>query len=312
MPFASAGANITNTAQINPGVIVNSDINAAAAIDYSKLNLALAIVNGDISASAAIALSKLASGTQGGIMYRGAGGVMTELPAGTDGQVLVTKGAGANPIFQTQEPPNLINMVTAFEDAARFTRTNTDTGSSTFGTNGLYMESSSGSSTGSTSCLWNVAPKASTLYTNSPIFTARIYFNSDAAFGSTGSIYAGLGNPTVASASHTFTVGHTGFKLTKGGGVWTLYATQADGTTENVSSALTTVGNTDYLDLILKVRSTTSVDYYWSKNGGALSAATNLTANMPAGTSTSVQISTCAGGANCWNNITVMSASYQK
>ena len=45
---------------IAAGVIVNADINAAAAISYSKLNLATSIVNTDVSTSAAIAYSKLA------------------------------------------------------------------------------------------------------------------------------------------------------------------------------------------------------------------------------------------------------------
>lgn len=43
--------------------ISNADVNASAAIAYSKLNLGSAIVNSDISASAAIALSKLAATT---------------------------------------------------------------------------------------------------------------------------------------------------------------------------------------------------------------------------------------------------------
>lgn len=41
------------------GAILNADINASAAIAYSKLNLATSIVNADVSASAAIAYSKL-------------------------------------------------------------------------------------------------------------------------------------------------------------------------------------------------------------------------------------------------------------
>jgi hypothetical protein len=45
---------------IDAGVIVNSQINASAAIAYSKLALTGSIVNADISASAAIAYSKLA------------------------------------------------------------------------------------------------------------------------------------------------------------------------------------------------------------------------------------------------------------
>jgi hypothetical protein len=46
---------------IGSGVIVNADVNAAAAIAYSKLDLATSIVNADISASAAIVDTKLAT-----------------------------------------------------------------------------------------------------------------------------------------------------------------------------------------------------------------------------------------------------------
>ena len=59
MPSASSGTTVTTTAQIADDVIVNADINSAAAIVYSKLDLALGIVNADISASAAIVYSKL-------------------------------------------------------------------------------------------------------------------------------------------------------------------------------------------------------------------------------------------------------------
>lgn len=45
------------------GDVVNADINASAAIAYSKLNLATSIVNADISNSAAISYSKLNLGT---------------------------------------------------------------------------------------------------------------------------------------------------------------------------------------------------------------------------------------------------------
>lgn len=52
---------ITNTGvtSIQTGVIVNADINASAAIAYSKLNLTGSILNTDIYSSAAIAYSKL-------------------------------------------------------------------------------------------------------------------------------------------------------------------------------------------------------------------------------------------------------------
>ena len=52
--------SVGNATSIASGVIVNADVNASAAISYSKLNLATSLVNADVSASAAIAYSKLA------------------------------------------------------------------------------------------------------------------------------------------------------------------------------------------------------------------------------------------------------------
>lgn len=53
--------SVGNATAIASGVIVNADVNASAAIAYSKLNLATSIVNADISASAAIVDTKLAT-----------------------------------------------------------------------------------------------------------------------------------------------------------------------------------------------------------------------------------------------------------
>ena len=53
--------NVSLTTSIGTGAIVNADINASAAIAYSKLNLTGTIVNADISNSAAISLGKLAT-----------------------------------------------------------------------------------------------------------------------------------------------------------------------------------------------------------------------------------------------------------
>ncbi len=50
---------------IASGVIVNADVNASAAIAYSKLNLGTSIVNADVNASAAIAGSKIVSAASG-------------------------------------------------------------------------------------------------------------------------------------------------------------------------------------------------------------------------------------------------------
>ena len=53
----------TGVAAISSCVIVNADVNASAAIAYSKLNLTNNIVNADINTSAAIDASKLADGS---------------------------------------------------------------------------------------------------------------------------------------------------------------------------------------------------------------------------------------------------------
>jgi len=53
--------SVGNATSIAAGAILNADVNASAAIAYSKLNLATSIVNADISASAAIVDTKLAT-----------------------------------------------------------------------------------------------------------------------------------------------------------------------------------------------------------------------------------------------------------
>lgn len=53
------GTGAVTSTKILDDTITNSDINSAAAIAYSKLNLTSSVVNADINASAAIAYSKL-------------------------------------------------------------------------------------------------------------------------------------------------------------------------------------------------------------------------------------------------------------
>lgn len=59
------------------GAVVNADINAAAAIAYSKLNLSASIVNADVGAAAAIAYSKLAALTASRALVSNGSGVVT-------------------------------------------------------------------------------------------------------------------------------------------------------------------------------------------------------------------------------------------
>jgi hypothetical protein len=117
-------------------------------------------------------------------------------------------------------------------------------------------------------------------YTGSPTFTVR-HTQSSAGLA-TYYMFCGLGAQTLATATMPFTFRHIGFKIATAGSNSALYATQADGTTENASSALTSsLAAGDVLDLCFQCQGTSSVNYYWKKNGGAWSSATNLTSNFP-------------------------------
>lgn len=102
----SIGAGVIVNADINAsaaiaysklaltGAIVNADISNSAAIAYSKLNLTGTIVNGDINASAAIARTKLASGSNYRVIVNSGTGVMTDNGAITGNRALVSDANG--------------------------------------------------------------------------------------------------------------------------------------------------------------------------------------------------------------------------
>ena len=56
-------AHVSSSGDFSSSAIVNADVDASAAIVYSKLSLSNSIVNADVSTSAAIDVSKLAAGT---------------------------------------------------------------------------------------------------------------------------------------------------------------------------------------------------------------------------------------------------------
>lgn len=245
-----------------------------------------------------------------------------EITAGTatggDGPLVVTPDqlALSTPVFNgsglTSLPLVISQMVTtAFETAARFTKTITDTATGTHNTTGFVMAAGGGSA-GSVDLAMTLNVAGGAVYLGSPIFSTVVSIGDQDTMGGTGHSFFGIGGVTVATTGITYTPRRIGFKFIKTGGVMSLYGTQADGTTENVSSALTTVAVGDSLDLIFKVNSTTSVDYYWRKNGGALSSATNLTSNIPSGTSAGLQFSASSVSTSSVNTITVYSASYMR
>lgn len=322
MANVTGGNSVTSSTQLNPDVVTANAI-ATDAVDTAEIKSGAVktdeifdgtIVNADISANAQIDITKIKDGTQGGVFYRGANGVLMELPAGTLDYYLATQGAGQNPIWKVLATPVNTLLSTCFETITRFTSTlygDTTSASNTCGASGLAMHRHYTYGVTANGVTMQLVGKASTLYLGSPIFSLRATLT--AMTNSVGSIYLGLGNPTVATTGHTFTVGHAGFKIIKTGGVISLYATQADGTTETASAALATLSAGDDLDLMLRINSTTSVDYWYRINGGAVSSATNLATNMPAGTSQTAQFSiSCDNADNNVIDLIVKSATYTR
>ena len=249
MPTAQAGSTIISTDQIAAGVIVNDDINSAAGIVDTKL--ATISTAGKVSGAAITSLSSI--------------------PA----------GAGVVP---SANLPAAIKMRigSMFEAAARWTGTVVSSGVNTFGVAGLAQTTgATGSSSAKVILELDGGDGQANIYDGSPTFSALVATRGLNLASGAGIMLIGLGSPAVAGAGITLTNKHIGFKIVKVGGVASLYATQANNVTETASAALTTVDDPDVLDLILVVNGTTSVDYYWRKNGGALSAATNLSTNMP-------------------------------
>lgn len=85
--------NATGVAAIAAGVIVNADINASAAIAWSKM-----ATSTDISSAGAVTDLTITNEAQGDVLYFD-GSNWVRLAAGTSGYYLKTQGAGANPMW---------------------------------------------------------------------------------------------------------------------------------------------------------------------------------------------------------------------
>ena len=87
---STSSVGIITTGMIKDGEIVNADVSASAAIDYSKLNLSNSIIDGDIT-TGTIANDKLVNSTISGISL---GSNLSDLTRGTD--VLYSSGTTYN------------------------------------------------------------------------------------------------------------------------------------------------------------------------------------------------------------------------
>lgn len=89
------GGNTTIDVTLDSGSITSG----VTAVSIHILSTNSKIRSGQI-ADDAITLAKMENGTQGDILYYAAAGAPTRLGAGTDGQVLATNGAAANPAWE--------------------------------------------------------------------------------------------------------------------------------------------------------------------------------------------------------------------
>ena len=218
-----------------------------------------------------------------GVLIGNGTGAVQVTGAGTSGQVLTSNGAGVDPTFQAAAGgvTPAFHFSTIFETAGRHSATATGGGTAVYGISGVVIDTSA-TGTSSYDLATYIYQISNLLLAGSPVYSAQVGLT---LVGTDFKTFFGLGNITVTGTDITYTPRHTGFKINRAAsGTITVVATQADATTETVSATLNTVVIDDELELILKVNSTTSIDYYTRINSGALSAATNLTGNMPTGT----------------------------
>lgn len=240
--------------------------------------------------------------------------VSTDLAIGDilAGQIVVVEYDGTN--FQMSSSSSGVSAIgsspvinttsTIFETSARFALLDAGSGGTqTFGQNGLRMDTT----VTTTRCAGARATINSNVFLGSPVFSCTFQL---AQKGTTGSAFFGLGLVTVAGSGHTFTNTHAGFKIVISGSVATLSATQAE--SSESATSLGTITDADVVDLYMKVNGSSSIDYYWRKNGGAISAVTNIATNMPTTAKTTLQVSVSNDTTATENIIDAYSASYSR
>lgn len=254
MPQVVSGSIITNANQVADGVITNAHVNGAAAIVDTKL--ATISTAGKVSGAALTLLANIPS----------AAGL---IPA-----------ANLSPVYP------LMRIATIFETAGRSDNAIAGTGNPalTFNTTGATINISGNNADNRGSIAMQILSDvvAPGLYLGSPAVGFSFFLQT---IGSDIEVFYGIGDynmRTFVGNLIVFTTRHIGFKVIRtASGAINLFGTMADGTTESATAILTTIAAGDQMNVMFKVNGTTSVDFYWSKNGGAWSAATRITATIP-------------------------------
>lgn len=197
---------------------------------------------------------------------------------------------------------------TNFESSGRFITSVGNSGSATFGNQGVTL------STGTTvtgnggyvRTLWDI----SNVFTNEPTFSATLYMfsvNSGDARS-----FIGLGLPTVSGSGIVYSgKSQIGFKVDKTSGVVTVSSEMNDGGSgTSVGTNITTLTTNDTIELFLQA-TTSAVYWYYRKNGGEITLGDTQTTHIPTGGSQYITFATSnAGSANNFQ-IVLQCAAYE-
>lgn len=202
---------------------------------------------------------------------------------------------------------------TDFESSSRFLANNQNTGASTWGLDGLAM------TTGTTAASWTKqlwTPLGTNtnckIFANSPTFRSSVFCSALNNASGTAEGITAIGNVFTIGSVLTLTTSHAGFYFQKTGGVTSLYASTGNGSAGTLSSALTTLADNDHLDLMIKFNGTTSIDFYWAKNGTVMSSAINVTATLPSASAQYCTYAVTNNGTAYAFDLTVATTSYER
>lgn len=294
-------ASDTTLARVSAGVVSIEGKNI-----YMAGGTDVAVADGGTGLSSFTAHNVLTGGS--------AGTALGSVAPGTSGNVLTSDGTdwtSAAPAGGGSTVPTM-KMTTLFETAARFgTADVAGSGSNTFTSSGLEINTGA-SATSQASTTTGANFNAEDLKIGNVIWSSHLYLYTFTIASATASAFLGVGAVSKDGTGHTFTDDHMGFKILKASAAVNLYATQANGTTETASAALQSMVENKMLDVIFQKNGTSSIDYYFRYNNGALSSATNLTTNMPSAVLKVNQWSVCNESAAFTFRLAIISSSYER
>lgn len=204
-------------------------------------------------------------------------------------------------------PKSIIS--TAFETKARFSE-NLSGGTATYGSSGLAINTIT---TTTNYALVSLFIDPGYLLGAGCVFTATVRFTTIPSSNNP-TAFLGIGTPSTSGGALVYTTRHIGFKFRKEAGSYNLYATNADGSTETETLMASGFATGDCVELIAERVGASSVNYYYRKNGAALSAATNITTNIPTTTSGDYAVTVGAGnhGTSAQTEMSIYGMSYQR